>query len=195
MLYPFFYFVFPSQYLEAAPQTFFAALQVAEEQISELENRIVNRFPNVSTINVSETAAELGELMTRLAGILDFFALFSIGAGGLILISSILATRLARVREAAYYKIMGADWRFVTKVFFYENLTLGMVSAIVAVVVAQIAAWAVCFLVFEVGYQPYLLTCLLAVGGVVSLVVILGLVASIPVIRNRPASFLRSVAA
>ena len=108
MLYPFFYFVFPEKNLRAAPQTFFGALKVNKSEIAQLQNTIVNRFPNISTINVGETAAELEKIMQKLSTIINFFASFSILAGALILVSSVLATRMARIKEAVYYKVLGA---------------------------------------------------------------------------------------
>ncbi|MBU1565094.1 MAG: ABC transporter permease, partial [Proteobacteria bacterium] len=103
MLYPFFYFVFPEKYLGAAPQTAFAALKVAKEDVAQLESKIVTTYPNISPINVGESAVELGKLMQKLSVMVAFFASFSILAGGLILVSSILATRMARMEEAVHY--------------------------------------------------------------------------------------------
>lgn len=195
MLYPFFYFVFPGKTLEAAPATYFAALSRPQTDLGALENTIVSQFPNVSTINVSQMAVELGGLMTRLAAIVDFFALFSIGSGSLILVSSILATRLARAREGAYYKIMGADWRFVGKIFLVENALLGLASSLAALLVAQPASWAVCRFVFDLDYVFFWWDCLAVALLVTALVSLLGLLASLAVIFERPARFLRSLIA
>lgn len=191
MLYPFFYFVFPEQSLRAAPQTLFGALKVEKQQISRLENSIVGRFPNISTINVRETAAELGRLMAKLTRIINFFASFSILAGGLILVSSILATRLARIKEAVYYKILGSGSWFVLQVFFLENLILALFSAGCAVFVAQAGSWAICHYVLEINHAPGLVSCLVLLALTVCLVVTLGLLSSITIIRRKPVSFLR----
>ncbi|MGB3209767.1 MAG: FtsX-like permease family protein [Desulforhopalus sp.] len=191
MLYPFFYFVFPEENLRAAPQTFFGALKVEKGKISQLENTIVNRFPNISTINVTETAAELEKIMQRLTQIINFFASFSILAGALILVSSILATRMARIKEAVYYKVLGADTRFVLRVFFLENLLLALVSGGCAVFVAQAGSWGLCHYLFEIDYNPSWLPCLVMLGMTVCLVVTLGLLSSVSILRQKPVRFLR----
>lgn len=190
-LYPFFYFVFPPQYLEKAPQTYFAALHRAKTEIPGLENRIVTAFPNVSVINMAASAAELGGLMHRLAGIITFFAAFSLLAGALILVSSILATRLARVREAVYYKILGGRSSFVLAVFFYENLLLGLTSAVFAVVLAQAINWAVCRFVLEIAVRADWMATLAVMTGTVVLVILLGVLSSVFILRQKPADFLR----
>lgn len=61
-----------------APQTLFAALHVDQAEIAELENKVVAAYPNISTINLVETAAELGLVMAKLVGIVNVFAGFSI---------------------------------------------------------------------------------------------------------------------
>jgi putative ABC transport system permease protein len=190
-LYPFFYFVFPEKNLQAAPQTFFGALKVKKAEISRLENTIVNRFPNISTINVSDTAAELGKIMQKLSVIINFFASFSILAGALILVSSILATRMARMKEAVYYKILGADTRFVLQVFFLENLLLALLSGGCAILVAQAGSWGLCHFLLDIAYQPNWLTSLIMLGLTVCLVVALGLLSSLSILRQKPVRFLR----
>jgi len=191
MLYPFFYFVFPKKDLQAAPQTFFGALKVDNEKISQIENTIVNRFPNISTINVSETAVELGKIMQKLSTIINFFASFSILAGALILISSVFATRMARMKEAVYYKVLGADSRFVLQVFFLENVLLALLSGGCAILVAQAGSWGLCRFLLDIAYDPNWLTSLLMLGLTVCLVVSLGLLSSLSILRQKPVRFLR----
>ena len=191
MLYPFFYFVFPEKYLRAAPQTSFAALQVAKDAVAQLENKIVNNYPNISPINVGESAAELGKLMQQLSVMITFFASFSILAGGLILVSSILATRMARMEEAVHYKILGADTFFVLQVFFQENLLLALLSGGAAVVVAELGSWGLCHFLLDIRYQPHPIACLALLAGTAGLVVVLGLLSSLAIIRKKPGRFLR----
>lgn len=191
MLYPFFYYVFPEKHLQAAPATFFAALQVDKTIIPQLENRIVNRFPNISTINVSESAVELGKIMVKLSTIITFFASFSIMAGALILVSSILATRMARVREAVYYKVLGAGTRFVVQVFLIENLILALLSGGCAILLGQAGSWAVCSFLLDIDYSPHWPASALLLTGTTFLVVFLGVTSSFSIIRRKPASFLR----
>ena len=191
MLYPFFYFVFPEKILQAAPQTFFGALKVKKGEISQLENIIVNRFPNISTINVGETAAELEKIIQKLSQIINFFASFSILAGALILVSSVLATRMARIKEAVYYKVLGADTWFVLRVFFLENVLLALLSGGCAILVAQIGSWGLCRFLFKIDYDPSLLTCFIMLVMTACLVVSLGLLSSMSILRQKPVRFLR----
>lgn len=190
-LYPFFYFVFPEKYLENAPQTFFAATNVDREKIAALQNDVLAKYPNISFINVSEAAEDIEGLMAKLSKIITFFASFSILAGGLILVSSILATRLARIRESVYYTILGGTRRFVYKVCIYENGLIGFFSGIIGLVLAQLGSWALCHYLFEIGYSPNLLASLGLVAATIVFVILLGLLSSLTIVRQKPAKFLR----
>ncbi len=190
-LYPFFYFVFPTEYLKDAPQTFFAALHIEKQAIAPLEAKINRAFPNISFINMADTAAELGKLTAKLITIVNFFAGFSILAGTLIMVGSIFATRLARIREAVYYKILGGGSRFVLLVFVHEHLLLGLFSSLLAVILAQTGSWALCRYLFDIGYSPHWLVSLLLVLATGMLVVLVGVLSSIGIIRQKPAIVLR----
>jgi putative ABC transport system permease protein len=191
MLYPFFYFVFPEEYLRKAPQTLFAAIHLEKDKIAGLEKDIVTAYPNISVINMAQTATELGAVMRKLSGIVNFFALFSILAGALIIISSILATRMARIRESVYYRVLGGSTRFVFSVFFYENMLLGLMSSVLGVLLAQTGSWAICHFLFEIGYNPYWPASLILVGLTLMLVLCVGMMSSITIIRQKPVVFLR----
>ncbi|OGR18111.1 MAG: hypothetical protein A2X81_16350 [Desulfobacterales bacterium GWB2_56_26] len=191
MLYPYFYFVFPEKYLKAAPQTMFAAMKVPAGEVAQLENRIVSRYPNISPINVGETAVELGRIMEKLSAVVTFFAAVSMLAGALIMVSSILATRLSRMEEAVYYKILGAGSAFVLRVFFLENLVLALLCGGCGMLVGQLGSWAVCRYFLEIEYRPYWPACLVLLAATVGVVVLLGLLSSITILRQKPAGFLR----
>ncbi len=190
-LYPFFYFVFPTQTLEDAPQTFFAAIHLARDEIPGVINTIVSTMPNISTVNVADVAERFGLLMRRLSVIVAFFASFSILAGCLILVSSIFATRLDRIRETVYYKVLGADSSFVLRVLAFEHVILAVMSSIMAAVFAEIAAWLICRNVFDIVYRPYWQVAALTILFSVILVVGIGIVSSLGIIGQKPAVFLR----
>jgi len=166
-------------------------LRVPPEEVAQLENRVVNSYPNISPINVGESAAELGKLMERLTAMITFFASFSILAGGLILVSSILATRLARLEESVHYKILGADSGFVLQVFFLENLLLALLSGGAAVVVAELGSWALCRFFLDIPYQAHWFAGMVLLLATACLVVLLGLLSSLAIIRKKPGGYLR----
>lgn len=191
---PFFYFVFPESVLADAPRTFFCAVRVPKAEIGSLQNRVVSRFPNVSVIDMTETVLIFGRIMGRLSTIVRFFTSFSVAAGILIVVSSVFATRYARIQEAVYFTILGARRSFVLTVFAAESLLLGLLSGGIALVVAQVGSLIICRKTLDLAYHPYPAASLCMLAGSASLVLAVGLAASWSILRQKPVTFLREQA-
>jgi putative ABC transport system permease protein len=191
---PFFYFVFPEKTLKDAPQTIFTAVNIQKERIADLQNKIVSRFPNVTVIDVTETVSTFSKVMHKLSGITRFFTLFSVIAGVLLIISSVLATRFARIQEAVYYKILGARSEFVLRVFTLENIFLGLISGCLGILISQAGSWIISRKVFDIPYSAFPGLSLMMVLGTVGLVAVVGLLSSLSILRQRPVIFLREQA-
>ena len=191
---PFFYFVFPESVLAAAPQTFFCSAQVAKGRIAGLQNAVVARFPNISVIDLTETAAVFGRIMGRLSIIVRFFTSFSMVAGILIVVSSVFATRYARIQEAVYFTILGARRRFVLAVFASESVLLGLASGVIALFIAQVGSLIICRGSLDLEYRAYLGESLLLVLATAFLVLCVSMAASASILRQKPVSFLREQA-
>ena len=191
---PFFYFVFPEATLKQAPQTIFTALRVPPGEIAALQNRVVQALPNVTVLDASRTIRQVADALGRFSQAIRFFTFFSMAAGILLLISSIIATRAARIREAVYYKILGARRRFVRIVFSLENALLGTSSAVAGILLAHLVSWGVCTLYFDIAYQPYPALSLAGLASAMLVVMAVGLGASRGIMRRKPVQFLRSQA-
>ena len=188
---PFFYFVFPENALKDAPQTIFTAVSVSKNQSAKLQTRMAGKFPTVSAIDVSQTLSGFAWVLKKLSLIIRFFTFFSIIAGVLIILSSTLATRYARIQEAVYYKILGAKAMFVLKVFTMESMFLGLISAALALLLSQIGSWLICAQGLDISYAPFLHKSLLMVLGTLALVLTVGVLPTFGILRQKPVLFLR----
>ena len=190
-LQPFFYFVFQEATLKDAPQTLFTAVRVEKDRVPALQNRMAARFPGVSIIDVTETISAFARIMTRLSRIVNFFTLFSVAAGVLIIVSSVFATRYARVQEAVFFTILGARARFVLAVFAAENLIIGLASGLLAIVLSQTTTVLICKYALDIPYTSFIGVNLAIVSLTVIVVIAAGLGASVPALHQKPAAFLR----
>jgi putative ABC transport system permease protein len=188
---PFFYFVFPETVLRQAPQNIFTAVHVEKSRIPQLQTTMVNAFPNVSVIDVTQSIATFAEVLRKLSVVVRFFTFFSVIAGLLIVISAIFATRLARIREAVYFKILGATGKFIMEILTVEHLVIGGMSALLALILSQLASWIVITAIFDVPYRFDIIASVLMGVGTMLLVTLVGLLASRSIVRHKPASFLR----
>jgi len=188
---PFFYFVFPPEVLGDAPQTIFTALRVEKEKVAALQSRMVNRFPNVSVIDISEPLSLFAGVLRKLSSAIGFFMSFGLIAGGLIIVSSLVATRFSRIREAVYFKILGARTGFVQQVFALENLVIGLSSAGIALILSQTASLIITRTVLDIPYRPVWGPTLAMAGAGVCLIFLVGFLSSLGVLKKKPVAFLR----
>ncbi|MFK7802297.1 MAG: ABC transporter permease, partial [Anaerolineae bacterium] len=188
---PPFRFVFRPQDLKDAPQTIVTTANVPADQVSILQNQIVSNFPNVTVIDVSAAISALAELVGNLTIIIRFFTIFSIFAGLLIIVSSVLATRFARIQEAVYFKVLGAKQKFVLQVFTLENVFIGLVSGILALFLSQLTGWIMVTQVFELDYAPFIGSSISLVVATILIVTLVGLAASVSILRHKPIVYLR----
>jgi putative ABC transport system permease protein len=188
---PFFYFVFPETVLRQAPQNIFTAVHIEKSRIPQLQTTMVNAFPNVSVIDVTQSIATFAEVLRKLSAVVRFFTFFSVIAGLLIVISAIFATRLARIREAVYFKILGATGKFIMEILTVEHLVIGGMSALLALILSQLASWIVITAIFDIPYRFDIIASVLMGVGTMLLVTLVGLLASHSIVRHKPASFLR----
>lgn len=190
---PFFTFVFPEDVLGSAPQSIFAATRLPPAEIGPLRNRVVAAFPNISVVDITQAVTDAAAIAERLASVVRFFTLFSVLAGVLIVVSSVFATRQARIQEAVYYKVLGAQRRFVRNVFAVENLFLGLISALLALLMAQTGGWALCTFLFDIVYYPAPVASLLLVAATMALVTVVGMAASGSILQSKPILILREL--
>jgi putative ABC transport system permease protein len=188
---PFFYFVFPETVLRQAPQTIFTAVHVDKSRIPQLQTTIVKAFPNVSAIDVTQSITTFAEVLRKLSAVVWFFTFFSVIAGLLIVISAIFATRLARIREAVYFKILGATGKFIMEILTVEHLVIGGMSALLALILSQLASWIIITAIFDIPYRIDVIASILMGVGTMLLVTLVGLLASRSIVRHKPANFLR----
>lgn len=188
---PFYDFVFVPALVDDAPQTLYAAARVPEAQVGEVQTRVARAYPSITSMDVSLTIRLVAAKITQMVGLIRFFMLGGALAGVLILISASLSTRLARMRESAYFKVLGAPRRFVSKVNLWENALVGLLSSALGLGLGCLVAWGICRWQLEVDFPivPGTWFAMLTVPTV--LVAALGWGVSRSVIQARPAPYLR----
>ena len=188
---PTFHLLFPASMVAQAPRTIFATARVPEADIGDLQSKIAGAYPGITSMDLSDTLRRVAQKLDQLLTLTRLLLLLGMVPGVVILVSSALATRLERQRESAYFKVLGANGRFVSRVVLWENLALGLICSSVALLLALLTTGGLCSWVWEVPLQ--------ASGGIAMamlllptvLIASLGWLLSIPVIRSRPAPFLR----
>lgn len=188
---PFFYFVFPEEPLKNAPQTIFAAARLTPHQLAASQNRITAELPNISVIDIGKSIEMLAGVMEKLVSVIQFFTMFSIVAGLLIIVSSAFATRLARIREAVYFKVLGATASFIVQVFTWENMLIGLLCAFQAALIAQLGSFIVCRRFLDIPFRVFAGSSFVMVALAVFFITVVGLSGSMSILKQKPILYLR----
>jgi putative ABC transport system permease protein len=189
---PNFFVVFAPGTLEDAPRTFVTLTRIATPAArGSFQRRLAERFPNVSTLDLSLLQEALERLVDRVSLAIRFMALFSLAVGTLVLIGALATSRFQRVREGALLRTLGATRSQVFRVVLAEYLSLGLLASAVALVLAAVAGWAVARFLFDSTFSLPLLPMSVLTLTVVLLTVIVGLANSREVVRRTPLEVLR----
>ncbi len=177
--------------LERVAYTRLAAVKLPEEREQEIQDAIVERFPNVLPIRIRQILDKVLDLLRRLTLGVHVLGLFVVVASLVILFGAIAASSAQRGREVALYKTLGMTRFDVLRVFATEYALLGLVSAVVACATGTTLAWWVVTRSFEIDWtwRPGTLVAVLAGGA--ALAVVAGLLASAGALRRPPADVFR----
>jgi putative ABC transport system permease protein len=190
---PNFFVVFPEGPLDGAPQTYVALTRLDDPvRRGQLQRRLVEKHPNVSTLDLAQVSRALETIVDRVALAIRFMALFSLGAGVVVLGGAVAASRSQRVREGALLRTIGASRRQLLRILFAEYASLGLIASATALVLAAGASYGLVRLTFDTRFSLPL-GALAALGAlVVVLTVVVGLFGSTEVFRRAPLEVLRA---
>jgi putative ABC transport system permease protein len=189
---PNFFVVFAPGTLESAPQTLVTLTRITNPaDRGRFQRRLAERFPNVSTLDLSLLQEALERMVDRVALAIRFMALFSLGVGALVLVGALATSRFQRIREGALLRTLGATRAQVFKVVLAEYLSLGLLASIVALVLAAAAGWALARFVFEGSFSLPLFPMSVLTLTIVVLTAVVGLANSRDVVRRTPLEVLR----
>ena len=180
--------------LDRAPATFVGAVDGPTEEParSRFQRAIVDRFPNVSVIDVADIVRSVSRILSNITLAVSFIGGFVFLSGALILVGSIAMTKFQRVYEAAVLKTLGAERRVLLTIMLAEYGLLGLVAGLVGAAAANGLSYAVSRYVFEIDWTFAPLLNLTGVAATVFLVGAVGALSSLDVLTRKPLSILRA---
>ncbi|HLG57093.1 MAG TPA: FtsX-like permease family protein [Vicinamibacterales bacterium] len=189
-----FMIVFRPGPFETAPHTFIAAVKGARDRTARarMQGLLVGSYPNVSVIDLREvldTIKGIVDNVTLAVTVVGGLVLFS---GSLILVGAVSMTKFRRVYEAAILKTLGASSRLIAAMLLLEYGVLGAIAGTVGALGAIALSWAVAHYALDLPWEP---TPWITLGGIAVtaiFVAVVGVVASLDVLRHKPLATLRA---
>ena len=189
-----FMFVFRPGPLGAAPHWYIGIVRAPEapDQRARFQRDLVERYANVSAIDVREIVAAIQGVIDNVTLAISIVGLVALTSGVLILIGAVAMTKFQRVYEAAILRTLGASTKLLAAMLALEYTALGLLAGLIGAAGALILSWAACRWVFEIDWRPA--PGLLGAGAVLTmlLVGIIGVAASADVLRKKPLATLRA---
>jgi putative ABC transport system permease protein len=189
-----FMFVFRPGAFAGAPHTYIGFVKAPDDPgaRAKLQYDLVARYPNITAIDGREIIARIQKVIDNAVLGISVVGGVALLSGVLILIGAVAMTKFQRVYESAIFRTLGAGTRLLTMTLALEYGALGLLAGTIGALGALGLSWGVTRHVFDIPWRPA--PGLLAVGAVLTtaLVCIIGVIASIEVLRRKPLSTLRA---
>jgi putative ABC transport system permease protein len=189
---PNFFVVFEPRALARAPKQFVFLAHAADARaVAELQRDVVQRFPNVSSLDLTLIQQTVTNVLGKVTTAIRFMALISLLLGVPVLFSAVSATRRERLREGVLFKTLGATRRQIGRIMLAEYALLGGMGALAGVLLSLGGAWALMHYVFKTPFSPALLPALVVSAGMTGIAVAIGMLTSREVFSSTPMAALR----
>ena len=189
---PNFFAVFHSSTLRGAPRQYVVMAETTTPTVlAEIQRDLVQRYPNVSSLDLSLVQSTIRGILGRVATAVRFMAMLSLLLGIPVLFSAVAATRRDRIREGVLLKTLGATRSQVRAVMLSEYAVLGVLGTFAGFLLSFGAAWALSKFMFQIPFVPAVGPALAIAAGMVALTVVIGLLAGRDVFKSTPMAALR----
>ncbi len=190
-----FFVLFPAGVLETAP-TFHVLVSRVESPAdsARLQNAVVAAYPNVSAIDLTSVIQTVDSILDKAALVIRVMSFFTVGAGIIVLASTIWSGRYQRLQESILLRTLGASRAQIWKILCAEYFLLGVFASFTGIVLAVGSSWALAKFVFKLSYAPSPWPLLITAASVSLLTVAIGLGASRGVASRPPLEILRAEA-
>jgi putative ABC transport system permease protein len=177
--------------LDGAPASYMATARVPPSAETELQDRVVAAFPNVTAIPLRGVLARVAEVLDQIAFAVRFMALFTIAAGLVVMAGALAATRYQRLYESVILKTLGATRWAIARAFAVEYACLGATAGLGGTLLAAVLAWIVLRFVLDAPWTLEVETLVLGVLLTTAGSLAIGLLATVRLIGRAPLSVLR----
>ncbi len=192
---PNFFVVFPEGVLEQAPQFYAVVGRAPSSQASaQLQRAVLERFPNVSAIDLSLILSTLNAVLDRVASAMRFIAWFTLLTGFAVLASAVVGSRGHRVRESILLRTLGAARGQIFSSIVAEYVFTGAIASIAGAILGILASWGLSYYFFGTAISIAPLPVLAIVVAVTAATVVAGALGCLGVIRRPALEALRAEA-
>lgn len=188
---PNFFLLFQKGVLENAPKTYLASIsQVSKTDKQPLKEQIVNRFPNISVIDVASTITSIIELTERLIFSIKSIALLAIGAGLMALYSIAGNEAFRHAPEINLLKVLGTRFSDIRLLTVLQFGLLGCAASVFSVFISTTLSYVISWYFFDRIWGLDIFSSIWIVIGTTLTCIFTAALATRSVIRQKPVTLL-----
>ena len=146
-----FFVMFPRARMDDLPLTYISAFRAPTQP--GFDNALTRDFPNVTTVDVSASIAQVQQVLDQVIRAVEFLFGFTLLSGLAVLFGAVSATREERAREFAVMRALGASARLLAQVQRAELLGVGALAGTLASAAALVVGWALARYAFEFNWN------------------------------------------
>ncbi|HEX6794806.1 MAG TPA: FtsX-like permease family protein [Casimicrobiaceae bacterium] len=188
-----FFALFAPGALDRLPATYIAAFRAPQGDVRWLSG-LVQRYPNILSIDVAEILAQVQSIIERVARAVEFVFLFTLAGGLLVLQAAIASTQDERKFDAAIVRTLGASRAQLRGAHAAEFLLLGGLAGFLGAVGATAIGWALADRVFNIPFTGNALVFVYGIVGGALAVLCAGWLGTRETVREPPLRVLRELA-
>ena len=148
-----FFVLFPLGQMPDLPASYMAAFRTPEGDRG-FESALVQRFPNITSVDMRGTLAQVQRVLDQVVRAVEFLFGFTLVAGLVVLLAALGAGRQAREREYAIMRALGAERTLLARMQRAELLGVGWLAGFMSAGMALAVGAVLAHYVFEFAWQP-----------------------------------------
>lgn len=184
--------LFPNGALNNAPQTNVITTKAPTDDIAaKMQQQLVINHPTVTVIDLRSVMKIVDGILSKIAWVINFLALFSILTGFIVLIGAVRTSKYQRLRENAMLRTIGAKAKQLKKMAFTEYLLLGILGTVSGTTLSLIGGQLMASYSFQTEFIISWVPVLLVPTLVILTTVFIGLINNRSVLKASPIEVLR----
>lgn len=150
---PNFYMIFSPGTLDNYPSTYLTSFHLPETQKNVL-NTLVKKYPGITILEVDAILLQFKSILTQLTLAINYLLYFALMAGFTVLFAAVYTTLDDRIHEGGLMRALGANRSLLRGTHLIEFSVLGLISGILAVIIAETITYALYTRVMMIDYHP-----------------------------------------
>jgi len=189
---PNFFILFQSGVLDESPKSWLASIaQIDQTKNVLLQNKIVEKFPNISIVDIERTVRRVLDMITKMSLALQFMSFLSLLAGVFVIYSISREQTLTRRWDLNLTKILGSQRSEIFKQNIFEALLIGFSSAFIGVLISIFLAYFLSIYVFGGVFTPDLFWPMVSISVISIVTISISLLTGRRVSNENPSIILR----